>query len=75
MIFDNFKISSSPFFHDVHCPECKEGLEEINNGMFSVAFYCPNCVAIYQLKLRKMSKREINQEYFNEIKEKYGEKN
>lgn len=69
MIFDNFKIAASPFIADAYC-KCGNRLQEVKNGLMSVVLYCPKCEDIYQLKLVKIPKSKVPEEFLNQCKDK-----
>jgi hypothetical protein len=69
MIFDNFKIAASPFIADAYC-KCRNRLHEVPNGLMSVVLYCPKCEDVYELKLVKLPKSKVSEEFLNQCKDK-----
>ena len=56
MIGKNFEITASPNFQNVRCPIHGNDMVELDNGWFSVAWYCKECKKPYELKLIAMRK-------------------
>ncbi len=69
MIFDNFKITATPFIHDAYC-KCGKTLIEVSNGRFSISMFCPKCENIYGLKLVKIPDKKISKEYLEQCRKK-----
>lgn len=67
MIYDNFKISASPFICDAYC-KCGNRLIEVSNGMFSTAMYCPKCENVYALKLIQVPKKKVTEEFLEQCR-------
>lgn len=63
MIFHNFEIHASPNFQNVRCPKHGNEMVKLDNGWFSVCWYCKECKYPYSLELRKMS--NVNKEGLN----------
>jgi hypothetical protein len=76
MIYDNFKINASPFFHDVLCPKHRSNMIEVPYGFMglSKAWYCERCKRVYELKLVMMNEKKVNKEVLNDILKEHYEK-
>ena len=61
----NFEIHASPNFQRVICPKHGVYMVELDNGWFSLCWYCKECKYPYELELRKMVK--VNQENLDKI--------
>jgi hypothetical protein len=68
MIFQNFKIAASPFIHDAYCG-CGKRLEQVSNGLFSVALFCPHCENVYIPKLIKLPEKKVTKEFLEQCRE------
>ena len=68
MKFKDFEINAIPIIQDSYC-ECGTALEQVSNGLFGSAQFCPNCENIYQLKRVKVPKSGISEEYLKQCRE------
>lgn len=72
MIYEGFKIGSIEHIHDAYCTsyKCRKKvteLIEVSNGLLSRALFCPECHAIYILKLERV--RKVNKEFLEQCLE------
>jgi len=56
MKLDHVEVTALPMFSRAYCPKCKNTMAELQNGWFSVCWYCEKCRVPYQLKMTKMRK-------------------
>ena len=62
MKFDKFEITSSSHIVNATC-ECGYRMEEVSNGWFSSALFCKECENVYELKLIKVPKKKIGEDF------------
>lgn len=67
-IFDDFKIVGIPKIVDAYCRECREGLQEVSNGILSTALFCPKCETVYQIKMVRVSDKKISKEFLEQCR-------
>jgi len=60
MELDNVKVRAQIYFEDASCPKGHGSMLQLDNGWFSVCWYCKTCKYPYQLTMRKME--HVNQE-------------
>jgi hypothetical protein len=68
MKFKNFTIFAIPHITDAYCQD-GERLKEVSDGIFSNAYYCPKCESVYTLKLVKVPKNKVSEEYLKQARE------
>lgn len=69
MIYDGFKLAATPFIADAYC-KYGHRLVEVPNGLMSSVLFCPKCEDIYQLKLVKIPKAKITEEFLQQCRNK-----
>ena len=76
MILDNVRLRAEPYFLEATCPKHKCDMVKLDNGWFSVCWYCPKCDYPYELKMTKMRnvKRENLEKALLERKNKLTKK-
>jgi len=75
MKFDNFEIHASPFITNAVCNKCGTGLEEVSNGWFSKAMYCPKCEGVFTIKLVKVPSKKVSKEFIEGCRKQVKKKN
>ena len=65
MLLDNVKLHATPFFAEATCPKDRSDMIKLDNGWFSVCWYCKKCKYPYELKMTKM--RNVNQENLDKL--------
>lgn len=58
MKFAGVEIRAEPNF-EATCPKCHSKMLELDNGWFSICWYCETCEVPYELTVRKM--RKVNE--------------
>ena len=70
MTLDNIEIHASPNFSRATCPKDRSDMVELDNGWFSVCWYCKKCKYPYFLKMTKMP--EVNKENLAKVLKEKG---
>ncbi len=65
MVLDHVKVRAAPHFVEATCPKCRADMIELQNGWFSVCWYCQKCEIPFELEMRKM--RKVNWENLNKF--------
>ena len=69
MDFENFMIHAEPYIYKAYC-KCGQKLEQVPNGMASVAMFCPDCESVYVLKLIKLPSKKITEEFLDHCRKR-----
>lgn len=68
MKFNNrFRIVAEPYITEAYC-NCGQELKTVSNGLLASALFCPKCEAVYQLKLIRVPKKQISDEYLEQCR-------
>jgi len=68
MLFDGFSLHAVPTIMDAACKNCGNNLEEVSSGLISKAMYCPNCEAVYMLKLVKVRSSKVSKAFLEQCR-------
>jgi hypothetical protein len=69
MKLDNVDVSAYPSFQSAICPKHHCDMIQLDNGWFSICWYCEKCGFPYFLKMMKM--RAVNKENLAKVLERY----
>ena len=67
MIFEKFELHADPHIHNARC-KCGTTLEEVSNGWFDMALFCPKCENVYVLTLVKLPASKVSPEFLAQAK-------
>ncbi len=69
MEFNGFKIHSFPQIIDAYCKKCGELLKQVSNGWISSVMFCIKCENVYELKLMKVAKKKIGEDFLMQCRQ------
>jgi ssDNA-binding Zn-finger/Zn-ribbon topoisomerase 1 len=71
----NYNIIAIPKIVDVVCPKCRNTMIELEDGWFSIGWWCNKCQCPYRLSLVKYGKydKAAIEKQLKELKNKGGE--
>lgn len=67
MRFNNFNLNARPFLNNAYCG-CGNLLKEVSDGFISSAWFCPKCENVYTLKLIKVPKKKVNDNFLKQAR-------
>jgi uncharacterized Zn finger protein (UPF0148 family) len=74
MIFKDFRIYAEFKMHGATCEKCGCDLTEVYGKHSPVYFFCPVCKDIYTVKLSKMPKKQVSDDFLKYCEEQQRKK-
>jgi uncharacterized Zn finger protein (UPF0148 family) len=68
MLFNDFRVVSTHRIVDAKCKDCGQELKEVSNGLWSSAMFCPACESVYVVKLIKVNKKKVSEEFLQQAR-------